>query len=159
MLRPRDQRGSGWNSRSALRWIDSRSREGMSRKSYRSTTSSRSARHSPRPTKSSKRLKGYGALPGTDGLGKTSFYLASVDAMSAFRPEAAAAQLTGCPTMFINGADDDTAPIETVGEVYRVLPGPKRWIIVPDADHNTLDTDPGLTAALADAVSWFGAYL
>jgi pimeloyl-ACP methyl ester carboxylesterase len=102
---------------------------------------------------------GTSALPGTDGLGKTSFYLASVDAMSAFRPEAAAAQLTGCPTMFINGADDDTAPIETVGEVYRVLPGPKRWIIVPDADHNTLDTDPGLTAALADAVSWFGAYL
>jgi pimeloyl-ACP methyl ester carboxylesterase len=102
---------------------------------------------------------GTSALPGTDGLGKTSFYLASVDAMSAFRPEAAAAALAGCPTLFINGADDDTAPIETVGEVYRALPGPKRWIIVPEADHNTLDTEPGLSAALVHAGDWFGTYL
>ena len=158
MLRARDQRGSGWNSKRVAvdRLAISRGHE-PEVVPVNDIFPFSPAFAAARKAQSVSGVRG--ALPGTDGLGKTSFYLASVDAMSAFRPEAAAAQLTGCPTMFINGADDDTAPIETVGEVYRVLPGPKRWIIVPDADHNTLDTDPGLTAALADAVSWFGAYL
>lgn len=102
---------------------------------------------------------GTSALPGTDGLGKTEFYLASVDAMVAFRPSAAARDLTHCPTLLINGELDDTAPTETVAQIYRSLPGRKRWIIVPGADHNTLDTEPGLGEALKVAVDWFTKYL
>lgn len=102
---------------------------------------------------------GTSALPGVDGLGKTDFYLASVDAMATFRPSAAATRLGHCPTLLINGEKDDTAPIETVDAIYRALPGPKRWLIVPGADHNTLDTDPGLDGALTHATQWFSQYL
>lgn len=102
---------------------------------------------------------GTSALPGTDGLGKTAFYLVSVDAMVAFRPAAIAPELTHCPTILINGDNDDTAPVETVDPVYRAIPGPKRWVIIPGADHNTLDTEPGLSIALGFAAEWFKQYL
>lgn len=102
---------------------------------------------------------GTSALEGADGLGKSQFYLASIDRMLAFHPEAAASDLGHCATLLINGEDDDTAPVETVEPVFRALAGTKRWDLVIGADHNDLDSDPGLAQALVAVVEWFHAHL
>jgi|JI10StandDraft_1071094.scaffolds.fasta_scaffold75341_4 pimeloyl-ACP methyl ester carboxylesterase len=93
------------------------------------------------------------------GLGVTDFYLASVDRITASRPDLMAAGLAHCPALLVNGADDDTAPIETVEPVFAAIPSTKRWIVVPSADHNTLDADPGLSAALVQVSQWFATHL
>ena len=100
---------------------------------------------------------GTSAMPGTDGLGTTEFYLSSVDLMCSHRLEPVAARLSHCSTLLISGADDDTAPIEILQPVFDAIPGPKRWHIVPGADHNALDTNPGLAQALNHAADWFTA--
>lgn len=93
------------------------------------------------------------------GLGVSTFFLGSADAMLAFDVTAAARQLGGRPLLLIHGADDDTAPIETVEPVYAAAPGPKRWIVVPGAAHNDLDAGPGLAAAIEAAGAWFTEHL
>ncbi len=102
---------------------------------------------------------GTSAIAAGTGLGVSQFYLASVDLMAAFDPQGAARGLTHCPTLLVDGAADDTAPIETVQPVYRAIPGPKSWIILDDADHNSLDTEPGLGKALGHVVGWFNQHL
>ncbi len=98
---------------------------------------------------------GTSAMPGTGGLGKTEFYLASVDLMCSQRLEPVASRLSHCATLLISGSDDDTAPIEILQPVFDAISGPKRWHVVPGADHNALDTDPGLAKALGRVADWF----
>jgi pimeloyl-ACP methyl ester carboxylesterase len=93
------------------------------------------------------------------GLGINQFYLASADAMMDFHPQECAARLTRAALLMINGERDDTAPVETVAPVYSAAAGLKRWVLVPDADHNSLDTDPGLGVALRDVTTWFQTHL
>lgn len=102
---------------------------------------------------------GTSALDGVDGLGSSTFYLATIDAMLRLEPATAAARLEHCATLFISGEDDDTAPIETVAPVFAAVSGIKRWVLVPGADHNDLDSDPGLGRALMTVVDWFGEHL
>lgn len=102
---------------------------------------------------------GTSAMAAGTGLGVTDFYLASVDRITASRPDLLASGLAHCPVLLVNGADDDTAPIETVEPVFAAIPSVKRWIVVPSADHNTLDADPGLAAALAEVSQWFATHL
>lgn len=87
------------------------------------------------------------------------FFLSSVDAMLDFHPEDAARHLGGCATLLVNGTADDTAPVETVDEVYANLPGPKRWMRLPGLAHNDLDAGPGLAKAVAAAGDWFTEHL
>lgn len=102
---------------------------------------------------------GTSAQAAGSGLGIDRFYLASVDRILAARTDLLAADLTDCPALFISGADDDTAPIEALEPVVRAIPGVVQWKVVPDADHNTLDGDPGLSQALGDAVAWYRSHL
>jgi pimeloyl-ACP methyl ester carboxylesterase len=102
---------------------------------------------------------GTSALDGDDGLGSSTFYLATIDAMLRLDPAASAARLEHCATLFVNGEDDDTAPIETVAPVFAAVAGEKHWHLVPGADHNDLDSDPGLGAALVTVADWFGQHL
>jgi pimeloyl-ACP methyl ester carboxylesterase len=102
---------------------------------------------------------GTSAIAAGTGLGVTDFYLASVDRITESRADLLAAGLAHCPVLLVNGADDDTAPIETVEPVFAAIPSTKRWIVVPSADHNTLDADPGLAAALAEVSQWFATHL
>lgn len=88
-----------------------------------------------------------------------SYYLLSAERMLEAEPADDAGRLGGCPVLMINGADDDVVPIETVEPVYRAVPGPKRWIRVPGADHNTLDAGEGLRVAGEQAAAWFEEYL
>ena len=107
------------------------------------------------------KLKGHGtsAKEIGKGLGISQFHLASIDRMMVFDPESAARGLLHCPTLFVHGEDDDTAPISTVAPVYRAIPGPKEWHTIPQADHNTLDTEPELTSVLAKVGDWYSSYL
>lgn len=93
------------------------------------------------------------------GLGVSTFYLGSADAMVDFDVTGAARRLGGRPLLLVHGADDDTAPIETVEPVYAAAPGPKRWIVVPGAAHNDLDAGPGLARAIDAAGAWFDEHL
>lgn len=102
---------------------------------------------------------GTSALVTDDGLGRRSFYLASADRMAASSPQRDAQALAGCPTLMVNGADDDVALCEDVAEVVEALPGEKRWIVLPGLGHNDLDTDPGLSRAVDLALSWFSQHL
>ena len=102
---------------------------------------------------------GTSALQGTAGLGKDSFYLASVDRMAQVALLPAAMSISQCPCLFINGELDDTAPIETLEPVFDVIPAIKEWIVVAGADHNSLGSDPGLHSALASVTTWFQSHL
>jgi fermentation-respiration switch protein FrsA (DUF1100 family) len=102
---------------------------------------------------------GTSAAQAGSGLGVSSFFLGSADAMLAFDVTGAARRLAGRPLLLIHGADDDTAPIETVEPVYAAAPGPKRWIVLPGAAHNDLDAGPGLVRAIEAAGAWFTEYL
>jgi pimeloyl-ACP methyl ester carboxylesterase len=102
---------------------------------------------------------GTSALVADGGLGRRSFYLASADRMAASRPDLDARGLAGCPTLLVNGADDDVAVREDVAVVVAALPGTKRWIVLPRLGHNDLDADPGLAEAAALAVGWFAEHL
>ena len=116
---------------------------------------------SPKFAEAYAKLKGDGTsakAPGS-GLGISQFYLASIDRMVVFDPESAARGLTRCPTLLVHGEDDDTAPMSTVEPIYRAIPGPKEWHTVPHADHNSLDTEPGLTSVLGRVGGWFSLYL
>jgi pimeloyl-ACP methyl ester carboxylesterase len=93
------------------------------------------------------------------GLGISTFFLGSADAMLDFDVAGAARRLGGRPLLLVHGADDDTAPIETVEPVYAAAPGPKRWIVVPGAAHNELDAGPGLARAIDAASAWFTEHL
>lgn len=88
-----------------------------------------------------------------------SYYLLTADRMIEAEPASDAARLGGCPLLMVNGADDDVVPIETVEPVYSAAPGPKRWIEVAGADHNTLDAGQGLAMAGKEACDWFEAHL
>ncbi|MDP2288103.1 MAG: alpha/beta hydrolase [Actinomycetota bacterium] len=102
---------------------------------------------------------GTSALQGTHGLGKDSFYLASVDCMASLRLLPLATGIVNCPCLFISGELDDTAPIETIEPIFESIPATKEWIVVAGADHNALDSDPGLRAALASVTTWFQSHL
>lgn len=102
---------------------------------------------------------GTSALVAEDGLGRRSFYLASADRMAASRPDRDARALAACPTLLVNGADDDVAVAEDVAAVVEALPGTRRWIVLPGLGHNDLDTDPGLTTAAGLAARWFAEHL
>lgn len=102
---------------------------------------------------------GSSALPGTDGLGKTQFYLASVDLMCDYELVALAERISNCPTLLVNGEDDDTAPVEILRPVFERISATKRWHTLPEADHNSLDTQPGLGQALVHVTKWFAEEL
>jgi pimeloyl-ACP methyl ester carboxylesterase len=102
---------------------------------------------------------GTSALVTDDGLGRRSFYLASADRMAASRPDLDARGLAACPTLLVNGADDDVAVRDDVAAVVEALPGTRRWIVLPGLGHNDLDTDPGLATAAGLAVDWFTEHL
>lgn len=102
---------------------------------------------------------GTSAAEAGSGLGIDAFFLGSADAMLGFDVVGAARRLGGGPLLLVHGADDDTAPIETVEPVYAAAPGPKRWIVIPDAAHNDLDAGPGLERAIDAAAAWFAEYL
>jgi pimeloyl-ACP methyl ester carboxylesterase len=87
------------------------------------------------------------------------YYLLTADRMLEADPASDAARLRGCPLLMVNGADDDVVPIETVEPVYAAAPGPKRWIRLAGADHNTLDSGAGLELAGDHAADWFEAHL
>jgi pimeloyl-ACP methyl ester carboxylesterase len=93
------------------------------------------------------------------GLGIDRFYLVSTDAILDFTPVASAARLTRAHLLMINGSADDTAAIDGVDAVFAAAPGPKRWVVLPGADHNDLDEDPLLAHAAAMAADWFTAHL
>jgi pimeloyl-ACP methyl ester carboxylesterase len=93
------------------------------------------------------------------GLGVSSFFLGSADAMLNLDVVGAARRLGGRPLLLIHGADDDTAPIETVEPVYAAAPGPKKWLVMPGAAHNDLDAGPGLAKAVHAAADWFAEHL
>ena len=116
---------------------------------------------SPKFTADYAKLRGGGtsAMATGSGLGTSHFYLASIDRMAVFDPEAAARGLTRCPTLLVHGKNDDTAPISTVEPVYRAIPGPKQWQVITGADHNTLDTEPGLTSTTSKVADWFTHHL
>jgi len=102
---------------------------------------------------------GTSALQGAEGLGKDHFYLSSVELMAEVQLRPAAQRLAHCAALFISGELDDTAPIENLEPVYEAIPGVKEWIVLAEADHNDLDSDPGLRAALASVTDWFRAHL
>jgi len=102
---------------------------------------------------------GTSALQAAQGLGKDRFYLASVDLMARLQLEPAAAALSHCAALFISGELDDTAPTETLEPVIEAIPGVKEWMIVAGADHNALDSDPALRAALSSVTAWFQRHL
>ena len=102
---------------------------------------------------------GSSALQAEQGLGSDSFYLASVDLMTALDLLPVASAITGCPCLFITGELDDTAPVETIEPVIAAVRGIKEWIVVAGADHNALDSDPGLNHALGSVTGWFATHL
>ena len=59
----------------------------------------------------------------------------------------------------INGDADDTAAIDGVDALYAAAPGTKRWVVLPGADHNSLDVDPLLGYAVDLAAAWFVEHL
>lgn len=87
------------------------------------------------------------------------YFLLTADRMLEADPASDAARLGGCPLLMVNGLDDDVVPVETVAPVYAAAPGPKRWIRVADADHNTLDAGDGLELAGEHAAAWFGTHV
>lgn len=93
------------------------------------------------------------------GLGVDRFYLASVDRMLAARTDLLATELVDCPALFISGEDDDTAPVEALEPVVRAIRGVVTWKVIPGADHNALDADPGLSHALSSVATWFRSHL
>jgi len=93
------------------------------------------------------------------GSGLPRYYLLSADRMIEAEPAADARRLGGCPLLMISGADDDVVPVETVEPVYAAAPGPKRWIVAPQSDHNTLDAGEGLEMAGEQAAAWFREHL
>lgn len=102
---------------------------------------------------------GTSALQGSEGLGKDAFFLASVDRMASLRLLPLVAGIEDCPCLFVSGELDDTAPIETIEPVFESIPAIKEWIVVAGADHNSLDTDPGLDKALGSVTTWFQSHL
>ncbi|MDO8732169.1 MAG: alpha/beta hydrolase [Actinomycetota bacterium] len=102
---------------------------------------------------------GTSALQGTQGLGKDSFYLASVDRMADLKLLPMTESLANCACLFVSGELDDTAPIETIEPIFASIPEIKEWIVVPGADHNSLDSDPGLHFALGSVTTWFQSHL
>ena len=102
---------------------------------------------------------GTSALQAGQGLGKDSFYLASVERMAELDLLPSALRVEHCPCLFINGELDDTAPIETIEPIIEAIPAIKEWIVVAGADHNSLDSDPGLHAALGSITTWFQSHL
>ncbi len=102
---------------------------------------------------------GTSALSAGSGLGTSSFYLATVDRIVESHPEVSALGLGRCATLLVNGEDDDTAPIETVEPVFDAIAGPKRWDLIPGADHNDLDSGAGLDRALDSVCAWFSQHL
>lgn len=88
-----------------------------------------------------------------------SYYLLSACRMMESEPAGDASRLGGRPLLMVSGADDDAVPVETARPVYDAAPGPKRWEILPDADHNTLDGGDGLKLAGDHAAAWFEEYL
>jgi fermentation-respiration switch protein FrsA (DUF1100 family) len=91
--------------------------------------------------------------------GTTMFRLASVDAMLDFHPEDAARRLGSRPLLLVHGEDDSAAVIEAVAPIYANAPGPKKWIVIPGADHGDLDAGPGLAQAVRFAADWFSEHL
>ena len=79
--------------------------------------------------------------------------------MAVFNPSQAARRLTRCATLLVHGDKDDAAPVATVEPVFAAIPGAKEWQVIPGADHNTLDTAPGLTTAVEIVSDWFDRYL
>jgi fermentation-respiration switch protein FrsA (DUF1100 family) len=92
-------------------------------------------------------------------VGSTVFRLASADAMFDFHPEDAARRLGNRPLLLIHGAADDAAIIEAVAPIYANAPGPKKWIVIPRAEHGDLDAGPGLAQAVRFAADWFAEHL
>ena len=102
---------------------------------------------------------GTSALQAASGLGRDSFYLATVDRITALDLIASASGIVDCPCLFINGELDDTAPIETIEPIFSSIQAVKEWIVVPNADHNALDSDPALQRAQASVTTWFQSHL
>lgn len=100
---------------------------------------------------------GTSAMKSESGLPR--YYLLSAERMIEAEPTSDAARLGGCPLLMISGADDDVVPVETVEPVYAAAPGPKRWIVAPESDHNTLDAGDGLKMAGEQAAAWFREHL
>jgi pimeloyl-ACP methyl ester carboxylesterase len=92
-------------------------------------------------------------------IGSTMFRFASVDAMLDFHPEDAARRLGSRALLLVHGEDDSAAVIESVAPVYANAPGPKKWVIVPGADHGDLDAGPHLINAIGLAADWFTEHL
>jgi fermentation-respiration switch protein FrsA (DUF1100 family) len=53
------------------------------------------------------------------------------------------------PTLVIAGAQDQLVPPELSRQVYDAAPGPKRFVLIPDADHADADLATGPTARAA----------
>ena len=106
-----------------------------------------------------KQQGGTSALQGASGLGKDSFYLASVDRVSDLNLVPMTSAIQSCPCLFISGELDDTAPIETLEPIVSSIRTVKEWIVVAGADHNALDSDPALHHALASVTTWFQSRL
>ena len=102
---------------------------------------------------------GSSAIAAGDEVGTRRFYLESVAAIAAFRPEDEVRRLGDRALLLIHGADDDVAPVEDVEAVYANAPGPRHWHVLPGLGHNDLDADPGLSAAVAEAAAWFQTHL
>lgn len=102
---------------------------------------------------------GTSAMAAGQGLGHTRFYLASVADMLMSHPSRDAEGLAHAAVFMVSGELDDTVPVTTVEPVFAALPGTKQWWVVPGADHNTLDSDPGISAALERVAAWFEQHL
>ena len=76
-----------------------------------------------------------------------------------FHPEDAARRLGGRPLLLAHGEKDDTAVIESVEPVHANAPGPKSWVVIPDARQNDLDAGPGLATVIDRAAEWFSEHL
>lgn len=54
------------------------------------------------------------------------------------------------PTLVIRAGQDTVVPAANTARLVRALPAPPRLVVLPIADHNTLDTDPAYREALVE---------
>ncbi len=90
-----------------------------------------------------------------DEIGSLEFRLSEILGMQptehVFRVAEALRETAGIPVFFIHGAKDGSAATK---ELAAGAPGPKKLVVIPDADHHFSGAEERLRAALIEATAW-----
>ena len=89
----------------------------------------------------------------------TELPLETVEAVIEFKPDEVVHQITPRPLLFTVAGRDILAPVEFTRELYDRAGEPKKFVVIPDAEHYETYSPPYVQMVIDEHYRWFEQYL